>query len=877
MSLARERELFEACLELDQGNRARLLDRECSDANERARIEALLAAHARAPEEPPSLLEQAASLVEARIGPYRLLERIGEGGTGEVYLAEQSEPVRRRVALKVLRAGMDSREVLARFDLERQTLALMEHPNVARILDAGSTPASQPYVVMEYVPGVPITRYCDEARLGVEERLGLFVSVCAGVQHAHQRGIIHRDLKPSNILVTELDGKPVPKIIDFGIAKATTPQLGIAQPHTRLGHLVGTPDYMSPEQAELSPLDIDTRADVYALGVVLNELLTGALPYRRTGTDVSSPLAIARSVAEREPVEPSRQVLSAHKTATAPADDRGLKRKSLAARLRGDLDRIVMKALERDRRRRYDSPAELANDIERHLNDEPISARPPGAWYVVCKFARRHRLLTTAATVALGSLTIFGVLMAVQAQHIARERDRAEREAATSQQVSRFLIDLFQVSDPDRSRGADITARELLDKAAADLGVGLGDQPLIQARLETSIGEIYFNLAAYEEALAHYRHAATTLAKTAEPSNHDLLSARRGLARTLATLGRVDEAEPIALDVLERVDRYYGQDDPLYVDTLNDLGGVRYRQGQYRQSLEYFERAWRGRARVYGDDAVPTAISLTNLAVQQSILGEYEAAERAYLEIIEKLGGSVGDDHPQVLVARNNLATLYSDMGRREESLEVRRELLPVMRRVLGPDHDHTLTLVANLGASLDGLGRHQEAVELFEEVVAGLEEALGSDHTLTLYWQSVLAYSLDTVGQHDAARELIEATLARATQLRAPQHSDILQIHYMHAELLHRWERYEEALAELDPLVAPMIASRGLGSPRAQNVLLSIAENALALGREEIAIGRLRQAQAGGNDFSDLAGYPRVESLRDSGRLRTMIGSSAE
>ncbi|HSN70370.1 MAG TPA: serine/threonine-protein kinase, partial [Steroidobacteraceae bacterium] len=279
MSLSRERELFEACLELDGAARAALLARECTSPAERARIEALLDAHERAADSPTSVIEQAATLIEARVGPYRLLERIGEGGIGEVYLAEQTEPVRRRVAVKILRAGMDSREVLARFDLERQTLALMEHPNVARILDAGTTTAGQPYVVVEYVPGVPITRYCDDAQLGIDERLELFKAVCAGVQHAHQRGIIHRDLKPSNILVTELDDEPVPKIIDFGIAKATTPQLDVAQPHTRLGHLVGTPDYMSPEQAELSPLDIDTRADIYALGVVLNELLTGGLPY----------------------------------------------------------------------------------------------------------------------------------------------------------------------------------------------------------------------------------------------------------------------------------------------------------------------------------------------------------------------------------------------------------------------------------------------------------------------------------------------------------------------------------------------------------------------------------------------------------------------
>jgi non-specific serine/threonine protein kinase/serine/threonine-protein kinase len=348
-----------------------------------------------------------ASGEERRIGPYRLLEKLGEGGMGEVWLAEQTEPVRRRVALKVIKRGMDTEQVVARFSAERQALALMDHPAVAKVFEAGSTPQGRPYFVMEHVRGVPITEHCDRHKLGTRERLALFVQVCEGVQHAHQKAILHRDLKPSNVLVTEQDGRRQPKIIDFGVAKATTQRLTERTVYTELGVLIGTPEYMSPEQAEMTGEDVDTRTDVYSLGVMLYELLVGALPFESRDLRESGYEEMRRKIREQEPRKPSARVttLSAEH-AVESAGRRQTNVPGLVRQLRGDLDWIVMKALEKDRARRYGSPAELAADVERHLGNQPVLAGRPSAAYRARKFVRRHRLGVGVA--ATGVLVLAG-------------------------------------------------------------------------------------------------------------------------------------------------------------------------------------------------------------------------------------------------------------------------------------------------------------------------------------------------------------------------------------------------------------------------------------------------------------------------------------
>nr|PZN61739.1 MAG: serine/threonine protein kinase [Pseudomonadota bacterium] len=386
MDIEAEQRLFDACLAAP-GDAARLLA-ECPDRRLAARVRRLLELHDAEPQrlETPALLGMAPP---RRVGSFELLERLGEGGIGEVWLAEQQQPVRRHVALKIIKFGLGTQEVLARFELERQTLAMLTHPTVARFHDAGTTPDGRPWFAMEYVPGLPITRFCDEQRLGVEERLALFAEVCAGVQHAHLRGVIHRDLKPSNILVMQVDGHPLPKIIDFGIAKATTATSPATDGLTRVGHLLGTPEYMSPEQAQLSPLDIDARTDVYSLGLLLYELLTGTRPYEVT-RDCFDPAVITREIVDGEVERPSVRVLRPDPAADLRAEARNTTVRQLAARLRGDLDWIVLKALEKDRNRRYASPGELCADLERAATDRPVTAGPPSLPYLPGKFPGGH-------------------------------------------------------------------------------------------------------------------------------------------------------------------------------------------------------------------------------------------------------------------------------------------------------------------------------------------------------------------------------------------------------------------------------------------------------------------------------------------------------
>jgi non-specific serine/threonine protein kinase/serine/threonine-protein kinase len=431
-----------------------------------------------------------------RIGDYRILQKLGEGGMGEVFEAEQERPVRRKVALKLIKWGMNTKQVVARFESERQALAMMDHPNIARVYDGGATEQGRPYFAMEFVRGEPITQYCDRHLLNTRERLKLFMQVCEGVQHAHQKGIIHRDLKPSNVLVAIQENKPVPKIIDFGVAKATEQRLTEKTVFTQMGVLIGTPEYMSPEQAEMTVLDIDTRTDVYSLGVMLYELMTGVLPFdpkelRSSGFD-----EIRRKIREEEPSKPSARI----STLPDVAKKRKIELPTLRRELKGDLDWITLRAMEKDRTRRYGSPNELAADVDRYLTDQPVLATPPSAVYRTRKFVRRHKVGVLAGAVVVLALlagiagTTIGLVRATRAEA------EAKREAAAAKQVSDFLVDLFNVSNPSEARGSTITAREILDRGAERIEEELKDQPLVQAQMMHTMGKVYRSLGIYDEA-----------------------------------------------------------------------------------------------------------------------------------------------------------------------------------------------------------------------------------------------------------------------------------------------------------------------------------------------------------------------------------------
>jgi len=490
---------------------------------------------------------------------------------GQVWLAEQTAPLRRQVALKLIRVGMYDESVLQRFESERQSLATMNHPSIAKVFDAGTTPDGQPYFAMEYVPGLPITQYCDGKRLKISERLQLFVQVCEGVQHAHQKAIMHRDLKPANILVEEVDGKATPRIIDFGLAKAVTPATPGEGLLTQVGAFVGTPGYMSPEQVTPDLYDIDTRTDVYSLGVVLYELLTGFLPFDTKRNDQRFADKF-RQLREEDPPPPSTKVRADRESSTSRAEERSTDPKQLVSLLRGDLDWITMKVLERDRARRYGTPSDLAADISRYLHHEPISARPASSAYKLRKYVRRHRFGAAVGAALALLLAGFGVMQGLQLRRITRERDRANR-------ITDFMVGMFKVPDPSEARGSKITAREILDKASNDIEAGLANDVEVQSQFMQVMAQTYVNLGLFARAHGLADRALENRRRGLGPTNRKTLESMTQLGWILDREGHDLEAEKLIRETLDLQRRVLGPEDPLTLETTDNLGIILEKQG----------------------------------------------------------------------------------------------------------------------------------------------------------------------------------------------------------------------------------------------------------------------------------------------------------
>ena len=729
-----------------------------------------------------------------RIGPYRLRDKLGQGGMGEVWLAEQRQPVQRQVALKLIKPGMDTQEVVARFEAERQALAMMDHPAIATVYDAGATPNGRPYFAMELVKGVPITDYCDNHKLTNQERLTIFLKVCEGVQYAHHKAVIHRDLKPGNVLVSVQQDTPVPKIIDFGVAKATGQTLTSKTLHTQLGMIVGTPAYMSPEQAEMTTQDIDTRTDVYALGVMLYQLLVGALPFDTKALLEGGYEAMVRRIRENEPPRLSTKLTTMGRGSTASAQKRRTGVGALQRELTGDLDWITLKALEKDRTRRYSSPYDLARDIERHLNDEPVLASPPSVAYRAQKFVKRHTVGVAAAAAAVLVLIAFAGTMTVQAGRIAAERDRANREAETRGQVSAFMTDLFRISDPGEARGNSITARELLDTGAEKIMGMLTESPELRADLMATIGEVFTNLGLYREAEALLEQALSGRQRGLGDDHQDTLRSLNSLASLYSRQGRYNEAEPLYLETIATQQRVLGNNHRNTLGTLHNLASLYVDQGRYDEAEPLYLETLAIQQRVLGNDHPDTLVSINNLASLYEDLGQYNEAEPLYLETLAVQQRVLGNDHPDTLVSMNNLASLYEDLGQYDEAEPLYLETLAVQQRVLGNDHPDTLVSMNNLASLYEELGHYDEAETLYLETLAVQQRVLGGDHPDTGITLHNLAFLYRDTNRYAESQSLFEQALTVEEKVFGVDHPQVAGTLLEYAALLRQTDDVDGA-----------------------------------------------------------------------------------
>ena len=658
------------------------------------------------------------------IGRYKILQKLGEGGCGVVYMAEQTEPVRRKVALKVIKPGMDTKQVIARFEAERQALALMDHPNIAKVLDAGTTDKGRPYFVMELVKGIRITDYCDQNHLPTSERLGLFTQVCHAIQHAHQKGIIHRDIKPSNILVTLHDGVPVPKVIDFGIAKATEQPLTTKTVFTAVGQFMGTPAYMSPEQAELSGLDIDTRSDIYALGVLLYELLTGKTPFDARELLQAGLDEMRRRIREEEPVRPSTRLSTmvaadltevAHQRQSEPA--------KLTRFIRGDLDWIVMKCLEKDRTRRYETANGLAMDLRRHLNNEPVVACPPSAAYRFQKLVRRNKVIFAAGCAVAAALVIGLGIAAWQFFEKSKAYNRAVAAEKEAQQVAQFLKDMLKGVGPSVALGQDTKMlRGILDKTAERVGKELTNQPAVKADLLGIMGRTYLDLGEYSKAEGISREALRLRMALFGETNAFVAASLNDLATALIESKKLAEAETLLRQGLAMRKLLFGKESPEVAESLSSLSDAIGQLGKHTEADSAQREALRIQRKVFQGARPELVSSLTGLGLNTTNLDEAEALEREALAMSKELWG---DENPDAAWLLYRLSWLADGRGNHTQALTLKHQALAMRRKLLGNDHPDVALSLDNLAEWHLQRNQLDEAEPLLRECLSFREQKM--------------------------------------------------------------------------------------------------------------------------------------------------------
>jgi eukaryotic-like serine/threonine-protein kinase len=807
------------------------------------------------------------------IGPYRLLRLLGEGGMGVVYEAEQSEPVRRRVALKIVKLGLDTRQFIARFEAERQALAVMNHPNIAGIHDGGSTAMGRPYFVMELVRGVPITEYCDTNRLSVRERLDIFLSVCAGVHHAHQKGVIHRDLKPSNVLVALEGDRPIPKVIDFGIAKALGHQLTDHTLVTELGRPIGTPEYMSPEQAEATVADVDTRSDIYSLGVMLYELLIGTIPIDVAQRQQRGGM-VRYAVRESDAPTPSRRFERLADARDTVAERRRTDPGSLLRELRSDLDWIVMRAIEKDRTRRYDSVAALTADIERHLRGEPVLARPPTVAYRAGKFARRHWAGVAAVGFAFLGLAAGAAAATVGLVRARAAEQEARRDAETARQVTDFVVDLFRISAPSEALGNTITAREILDRGAVDIRGRLESQPAVKARMMAVIGAVYQALSLYDEAEPLLEEALTIQRGALGPAHPEVVSTLIELSTLLQVRGAAAHALPLAQEALTVALAAHGPEHVQTATAHQALGGVYRDLGDYDEARRHLVRAVEIREQLLGPEDLGTAAGLAQLGWLNRTVGDFQAA-RAILERVTGIAErQLPAGHPHLASYLSDLGVVLGDLGETDNARHYYERAMAIRSDAFGPDHVEVASSLNNLGALEWTAGNLDAAQSHYEAALAIYEAAVGPESPGVARALGNIALLLHRRGQYADARQLYARALALEESIYGPDHPHVANTLNNYGWLLRYVGDFGPAQQVLERSLALREATLGPDNPN----LLGPHTNLVYLFRDQGDYERARHHAERAVAITEAAfppGHASVgRSLAQLGSLLVLMGA---
>jgi non-specific serine/threonine protein kinase/serine/threonine-protein kinase len=661
----------------------------------------------------------------------------------------------------------------------------MNHPAIAKIFDAGTAPSGQPYLVMEYVDGCPITEYCDRHKLALAARLKLFQQVCEGVQHAHQKAVLHRDLKPSNILVTAVDGKPMPQIIDFGVARDISRSLDLKAMFTQVGAVIGTIGYISPEQSGLSGEDIDTRSDVYSLGVVLYELLVGALPFDLK--NIGSRESLHR-MHESDPPRPSTRLRTLGEDTELTAQSRSTAILPLIRQLRGDLDAITLKALENDRGRRYATPSALAADIGNYLGSLPVSARVPSYSYRAKKYIRRYRLGVSVAAAGLLLLLSFAVAQTIQLRNVRQQRDRADR-------ITDFMTNMFKVSDPSESRGNTVTAREILDKSASEIEAGSGLDPSVRSQLMGVMAETYVGLGLYSRARDLAEHALQSRRRLSGPEDPKTLEFMRLLGIILFREGRDSESDTLLRQTIELQTRVLGSGNLSTLETKDALALALVRQAHNSEAATLEREVIAGESRILGSDNIIVLRSMNTLASALRGESRFDEAERYFRQVLEIERRSLGADHPSTLTTMHNLANMLAEQGRYDEAEVMYRDTLATQRRILGPEHPETastLTTLANTVAR--DSSRKAEAEALYRDAVATQLRVVGPEHTFTTRAEEGLANVLSSEHRNNEAETIFREILKTRQKTLGPDNTDVLLTQYNLADVLEKQKRFAEA-----------------------------------------------------------------------------------